>query len=38
MLGNDREFKLLNLCGVLFGGNENIVNLDGGGVCSTLWL
>ena len=31
MLGNDREFKLLNLCGVLFGGNENIVNLDGGG-------
>ena len=38
MLGNDREFKLLSVCGVLFGGNENIVNLDGGGVCSTLWL
>ena len=29
-------FKLLNACGVLSGGNENIVNLDESGVCPTL--
>lgn len=38
MLGHDRWFKQLNGFGVLFGSNVNIVKLDGGDGCTTLWL